>query len=187
MMHQVLTQFGDVEPFLMENVDMSPATRERLLAILHDPNQLVLLEVELAVVVDIGVYFVKGTYNLEGDGVLSVTCYEEILKIRAAVNTGHYPNLSAVCKGLFPGNSILQQQWQHYALSCVHPGIQYFQDKIWKRLQSSISSIQKATAPEIDCLSAIQFLVEDIPQLKEELPSYLAKAADVDSSTDVLE
>ena len=43
------------------------------------------------------------------------------------------------------------------------------------------------TAPDIDGLSAIQFLVEDIPQLKEELPSYLAKAADMDSSTGVLE
>ena len=58
MMHQVLTQFGDVEPFLVENVDMSPATRERLLAILLDPNQLAFLKVELAAAVDIGVYLV---------------------------------------------------------------------------------------------------------------------------------
>lgn len=56
---QVLTLFGDVEPFLMDNVDLSPATREHLLiilGILHDPAELVLLKVELASVVDIGVH-----------------------------------------------------------------------------------------------------------------------------------
>ena len=43
--------------------------------------------------VDVGVHFIKGTYLLEGDGVLVLNCYEEILKIRNAVHTGHYPNL----------------------------------------------------------------------------------------------
>ncbi len=44
------------------------------------------LKLELAAVIDIGTFFVKATYNLEGDGPLVLTCYEEILKIRAAIH-----------------------------------------------------------------------------------------------------
>ena len=47
-----------------------------------------MLKMELASVVDIGQYFVKVTYDLEGDGVLVLTCYKQILKIRAATQTG---------------------------------------------------------------------------------------------------
>jgi hypothetical protein len=42
-MQQVLEQFGDVEPFLQENADLSTATRAKLLEILHDPQQLLSL------------------------------------------------------------------------------------------------------------------------------------------------
>ena len=40
IMLQVLEQFGDVEPFLQENSDFSPATRSKLLDILHNPQSL---------------------------------------------------------------------------------------------------------------------------------------------------
>ena len=53
-MQQVLQQFGNVEPFLQENVDLSAATRTKVLEILHDPMQLLLLKVELAAIVDMG-------------------------------------------------------------------------------------------------------------------------------------
>lgn len=142
----------------------------------------------------------KATYNLEGDGVLAVICYEEILKIRAALSTGHYPTIDAFCRSLFPGNSALQQQWQQYGLSCILPGMQYFQSKFGTDSCHPVATFKAArllspvkdhdiqpTASDIDTLSAIAFLTDDIPQLKEELPSYLAKAADVDPSTDVLD
>ena len=65
IIQHVLEQFGDVEPFLQENVDLSAATRTKLLEILHDPLQLLLLKVELAAIVDTGVHFVRATYSLE--------------------------------------------------------------------------------------------------------------------------
>ena len=91
---QVLQQFGDVELFLTRHEDIGPATRTKLLDVLHGP-QLNPLKVELAAAVDIGSYFVKGTYNLEGDGILAVKCYEEILKIRNAINAKYYVSQSS--------------------------------------------------------------------------------------------
>jgi len=69
-MLQVLEQYGDVEPFLQENSDLSPATQSKLLDILHNPQSLTTFKLELAAVVDMGVHFVKATYCLEGDGLL---------------------------------------------------------------------------------------------------------------------
>lgn len=69
--------------------------------------------------VDIGVHFVKGTYDLEGDGVRVLTCYEHIVKIRAAVQSRYYPNVEAITRQEFPRNTALQRQWHAYAISCV--------------------------------------------------------------------
>ena len=53
----------------------------------------------VAAVVDIGSYFVKAMYNLEGDGILAVKCYEEILKIRAAISAKYHsvPQIRPSC------------------------------------------------------------------------------------------
>ena len=46
--------FGDVEPFLVENDDVSPATRTKLVTFFSDINKQILLQVELAAIVDWG-------------------------------------------------------------------------------------------------------------------------------------
>ena len=130
MMNQVLLQFGDIEPFLQRNEDVGASTQAKMLEILSNHPKLIALKMELACVVDVGVYFVNGTYRLEGHGVLVLNCYEEILKIRNAIRTGHYPNLQALTRQAFPGNSGLQQQWMTYAISCEQPGLDYFQSKL---------------------------------------------------------
>lgn len=122
MMNQVLVQYGDIKPFLLENGDVSPATRAKLLEILNDPQQQLLLKMELASVIDVGAYFVRATYELEGDGALVLTCYEHILKIRAAIQSGYYPNVQAIARQEFPGNTALQQQWCAYSFGCIQPG-----------------------------------------------------------------
>ena len=60
---RAMLYFGDIAPFLQEN-DLSPAGRGKILGILADPQKKILLQVELAVVVDIGEHFVKATYSL---------------------------------------------------------------------------------------------------------------------------
>ena len=199
VMNQVLLQFGHVEPFLQRNEDIGPATRTKLLEILSNPQQLTVLKMELASVIDVGVHFVKATYWLEGDGVLVLNCYEEIIKIRSAIQTGYYPNVQAIARQAFPGNVTLQQQWITYAIGCVQPGLDYFQDKLGNDAQNPVAAFKaarlfspskvdemKPTAVDVEDLRAFPFLVGDINQLKAELPTYLALAADVNAQVDVL-
>lgn len=80
------------------------------MALLRNPQELLAIRLELAAVVDIGSYFVRATYNLEGDGALSIKCYEEILKIRCAINAKYYPNLQAFTREACSGNPAMQQQ-----------------------------------------------------------------------------
>jgi hypothetical protein len=50
---------------------------------------------ELAAVVDVGEHFVKSTYNPEGDNPSVLQCYEEIKKLRVAIQVNHY---TSYCK-----------------------------------------------------------------------------------------
>ena len=54
---------------------------KKLNEILTDSLKKIQLRMELAAIVDAGEYFVKGTYNLEGDSPLALTTYEELRKI----------------------------------------------------------------------------------------------------------
>ena len=98
VLHKVLEQFGDVELFLRNkvrnNVDISPATRSKLIEILSDQQKCSLLKVELAVVSDLGEHFVKSTYTLEGDGPLVFDCFEAIVKLRAVIHSNHLSEYS---------------------------------------------------------------------------------------------
>ena len=144
VMHQVLQQFGDVEPFLHNNEDVGPSTRGKLLEILSNSQQLIMLKMELASVIDVGVHFVKATYRLEGDGVLVLNCYEEILKLRSAIRTGYYPNVQAIARQAYPGNVALQQQSITYAIGCVQPGLDYFQAKLGNDAQNPVAAFKAA-------------------------------------------
>ena len=118
--------FGDVEPFLRENEHASSATRAKLLEFFDDPQKLFLLKLELAIVVDLGAHFVKATYTLEGDGLLVLICYDQILEIKAAIQSAYYPNVQAVVREAFPSNLPVQNQWITYEMACVKPGMDYF-------------------------------------------------------------
>ena len=81
VLHHIMLLFGDVELFLTKNSDIGLSLRPKLFDMLHHLPTVIQLKVELPVVIDFGEQFVKSTYNLEVDGALIVTCYEEILKL----------------------------------------------------------------------------------------------------------
>ena len=64
-----------------------PSICEKLLEILSNQQSLLLLCIKLAAVADVGIHFVKGTYNLEGDGIL---VHKVILRIRNAISADHF-------------------------------------------------------------------------------------------------
>lgn len=83
VMQQIMVQFGDLAPFLDKNQDLGPSLRPKLLEILNHPQSLSLLKIELATIVDVGVHFVKSTYNLEGDGPLAMSCEKYLAALKA--------------------------------------------------------------------------------------------------------
>ena len=150
--------------------------------------------------IDVGEHFVKGTYQLEGDGLLVFNCYEEVLKIRNVIRIEHYPNLQAIVRQAFPDNTDLQQQWVEYSIGCLQTGLDYLQAKLGNDAQNPVAAFKAArlfspsktneiqpTADDLDDLKAFPFLVGAIEQLKAELPTYLAVAADVNAGVNILE
>ena len=72
-------------------------------------QDLFILKIEFAAVVDYGEPFVRGTYNLEGDGPLVFTCYEEVSAIVNAIHVENIPNVQAVADCLSPLPAVRQQ------------------------------------------------------------------------------
>jgi len=191
---QLLTSFGDVTPFLEQETTLAPTTRQRLLSITQDTQKNQKLQLELAAVIDAGNPFVRATYKLEGDGALVFGCFDVLSSLAASMQTGHYPNLTAVSAQLSAGNLSLVQQFLQYGRSYVQPGLDYFLDRFRGDLRSSVTAFkaarlfvpQKITemqpdASAIDALTAFPFLADatTLHHLKTELPDYLAIAQDV--------
>ena len=197
--HQLMTSFGDVESFLTSHNDMAPATTTKLLSVLANKKDT--LKVELAAVIDAGEPLVKTTYYLEGDGPLSLNCYEAMTTVLTSIRTGHYPIVEAVSRSLSGGDTQLYEKWVQYAMDCIEPGLEYFGDAICGSLSNSMEIFKAArvfnpqkavemqpSATALDCLAVIPFLDALMLQnLKAELPIYLTKAADISPDCDPLQ
>ena len=179
--HQLMVQFGDLEPFLSAHPEIGPSLRSKLLDILHDPNQLGQLKMEVAAVVDVGEHFVKTTYRLEG------------AKLRAVLSLTSFPNIQAIAESLAPGNLLGQQQLTTYAFSCVKPGVDYFMEKFGDDSKTPLSQFKamryfspsrifelQPSLSDIEGSCSIPFFNEPlIVKLKAELPKYIARSTDV--------
>ena len=202
VMSQVMVFFGDVAPFLQANPELSPTTNQKLLEMLQNHTVKAKLQVELAAVVDAGEAFVKATYNLEGDGPLVFRCFEILSTLTASIQVAHYPNVQAIARTLSAGSPVIHQQWLDYAKDCVKPGLQYFLEKFLGELSGSVAAFKaarfflpqkvvelKPDAAAVDLLQAFPFLnkASVLGNLKSELPSYLAKAADTSADMDPLD
>ena len=75
--------WGDVVPFLSDNTDVAPKSREKLLQLVHKQSDKLLIE--LAVNYDVSEPIIKATYTLEGDGPLALKCYEVLSGVKAVV------------------------------------------------------------------------------------------------------
>ena len=196
-----MVQFGDVQLFLQNN-DVGPGIRPKLLEILTDTQKQSQLRIELAAVVDLGQHFVKATYQLEGDGPIVFECYQVIATLSAVVHTAHYPNVNAIARDIAPSSQPDQQQWLNYATTCLQPGIHYFLEKFGDDSQCPLAAFKAARlfspskiyeiqpiAQDVDVLSVFPFLNESaiLANMKAELPTYLAKAANVCPDFDTVE
>ena len=199
ILNQVADFFGDVEPFLRENENICPANRQHLLDIIDNPQDLQDLRLELAAIVDAGVYFVKATYYLEGDGPLIFSCYEKLSAVSQAVAVGHYPSTTAVAQEIASGNAALQNQLVAQAKACIQPGLHFFQQKFSVQFHTVARAFKaarlccpiqvqvlKPTADSLEEFRNYPFLNDDncIASLAQELPAYLAAAEGVTVSNE---
>ena len=115
-----------------------------------------------------------------------------------SIQVGHYPNVQAIDQALSAGSPAILQQWVDYAKTCVRPGLQYFLDKLSQELSGSVAAFKagclflpqkvvelKPDAAVVDSLQAFPFFTASVlGDLKSELPSYLAKVADINAGLD---
>ena len=153
---------------------------------------------------DWGEPFVKACYDLEGDGPLTFECYERVDRVLASIATENIPNVRATAEELTrqPPSHPHHEQWMTYARSSVKDGLDYFKHQLASNLKTPLAifkgyrlfSPQKVhemnpTAASVDeSLCCIPFFdANEREKLKEELPTYLAEAADIDRDFDQLQ
>jgi len=104
---QLYTHFDRLQQWIDQcsDLDVCESSMETMRQIIYDGDSRDKLEVELAVVVDVGSDFVKAIYDLEGDGILALECYsimntfwQRIDIIRSAANQNDGTILSVCSK-----------------------------------------------------------------------------------------
>ena len=196
---QLHAAFSNVMSFLQTS-ELPATTVRKMTDILNNAGLYRKLKIELAVTVDAMGAFVKATYDLEGDGPLSLTAYERIRSLYAHIAANHFPNVTAVIAELANGDSSRGQQLILYSKACVQPAYAYFKAKFDVDLAPTMTSFKAArffsptkvgelqpTATELELLSSLPFLgVNDVASLKSELPIYLAAIEGISSNIDPL-
>ena len=191
---QLMEFFGDVRPFLNE-CEYSPSARQHLIRILSESEDM--LKMELAATVDAGKVFVKKTYILEGDDILSTQTYAHLQEVATAAAVGFYPNVASVAKDIAGNDAPYQQELVAHAKQCVRPAIDYFLRRFnhqegdllplvraFKATRLCSPHFVNETRPthvQVDALREFPALNTDavIAELKEELPAYVVAAEDV--------
>ena len=191
VLNLVLQYFGDVEPFLRENNNLSPACRTHLLELFDDlvsARDFQLAEMKLAAMIDAGQYFVTATYYLEADGPLVFSCYERLSALAHAIAIESYPNTEAKARQYADGNLPLYNQLVTQAKACINPGFRFYQQKFSGQFHNIVRAFKAArlccpmqvqalhpTAASVQELKQFGFITDaSIVQLVQELPTYLA-------------
>ena len=91
--NQITLQFTEIHPFLQARLQeaANKATLRQLDEMLANAQTKLLLQIELAAVVDAGKPMVESTYILEGDGTLAWQCYEQLPLFRTASTVSTSP------------------------------------------------------------------------------------------------
>ena len=157
----------------------------------------VYLQIELAAVVDVEKYFVKATYNLEGDGPLSLSCFQVFEELEVSIHTSHTPNIDAVVQKLCTSTRHSETQLKAYAKKCIQPGFDYFRRQISTNLQQAVALFKAARLFSPHLVNIMQqaltnsvfpfFTPQVLSELKEQLPLYMSRGSGADASVHPLE
>ena len=141
------------------------------------------------------------TYNLEDDGLLTLTAYKEISTLLHFVNSDIKSNVR-VARHKSGGNVSHEHQLLRYAEVCVAPAFKYFKSKfdpLTGELRGTLLAFKasryfaprqlnelRPSASDVDGLKSFSiFSSQLIAQMKSELPTYLSLAEDVSPDVNV--
>ena len=177
----------------LQNGDLPPSAK-KLLDMFNDQPTMRKMQIKIAITIDAMEAFVKATYNLEGDGALTLSAYEEIHKLFAVVRLNTIP-MSLLLRNSFL--SSYENQQVTYGCNCAQPAFDYFKLKFSTDLKPVVDAFRaaryfspsklselKPTVTDIDQFSHFPFLKPKIPMLKAELPSVIAACEEVHPSVD---
>lgn len=139
----------DLERYMEEAKDakVCPQILPQLQEILRDPQQHLLLKLELAAIIDVGEHFVKATYFVEGDGPLIFSCEEKVSVVNQACQAPHYPNVHAIATAIArenPGQNVAALGRRVKA--CVEPAITSFRRKFNVDLYDLLMALKAASS-----------------------------------------
>ena len=112
---------------------------------------------------------VKATYNLEGDGPLTLTCFETIQEIKSSLQVVNIPNVQAIARSISP-STVVQQQLIAYVKISVEPALNYFKQQLTSSLKTPLAAFKASRlfnpstvkllnpdASSVDAVSAVPF------------------------------
>ena len=122
------------------------ATALKLLAMLEDPEQNRLLQLELAATTDVGEPFpvqiclhsMQTTYRLDRDRPFAQECFEVLIMGQASVRNHRHLLINTVARQLSVGNSVAMTEMIQYAMTCVQPGVHYFATQLESNLKEPL-------------------------------------------------
>ncbi len=103
-----------------------------------------LLSVEICVLVEVGMPFVKGTYWLEGNGPVSIYAWRVVQSLFDHCNQvrgGTLPSTQALV-GRLVKNSDDQKRMMGHAQRCVEPGLLYYEARFQGDLQNAVKCFE---------------------------------------------
>ena len=144
VLNQVMAFFGDFEPFLRENDNLSPVFRANLSEIFGDPATARDLDIELAAMIDACKHFVQAIDYLEGGGPLVFTCYECLSALAHAIAIESYPNTEAKARQHAGRNMALYNQLVAQAKPCISPRFRFYQQKFSVQFHNIVRAFKAA-------------------------------------------
>lgn len=130
-------------------------------------NRKAALQVKFTAIEDWKEPFIKGTYNLEGNGPLAVQCCEIVATVKASVHAANMPNVLTVAEKLFAGVPQSKQLMINHARECIQSGIDYFNRRLSRVLllaafqAAHLFSYQKVhnLKPDAACIESLKTLI----------------------------
>ena len=86
----------------------------------------------------------EASYNLEGDGLLALTCYEATSTLNVAARQTYYPNLEAVACTITSDDDDMKEELIQHAKSCVRPGVTYYFNQLTTSMKQPLDAFKTA-------------------------------------------